>query len=214
MSEHVSRPAEPESTGRRLSSVLRAAPSVLLPRFAAPTPPPSRRPSRPAPARAVTHRRRLLGTAVALAMLTLLVAAVGGLSWAVQILTDLIVAGYVWRLRVVARRAEQRRRPVPAQVAPPADPVVTRRLRATRRDLLDDLFAPDEEELAAAGAAADASWQPVPVPPPTYQLKPPAPQWAATYAADPDWDRTDPDLEPVADDELDDLLERRRAVGD
>jgi hypothetical protein len=59
----------------------------------------------------------------------------------------------------------------------------------------------------------DETWQPVPVPPPTYTLKPAAPA-PATASYDPD---ATEEMERVGDEvptELDEILERRRAVND
>ena len=78
---------------------------------------------------------------------------------------------------------------------------------------------------AAVGGALGGSWEPVPVPVPTYVTKPVAPprrprvldltkpgEWSAALQAE------DAGLDilsgPLADDELDGILDRRRAVGD
>jgi hypothetical protein len=70
------------------------------------------------------------------------------------------------------------------------------------------------------GPDVDVTWEPVPVPPPTYRMKPPAPAYEAdpTYAPPTYEDvlRTQAPASagPEPDGELDSILERRWAVND
>jgi hypothetical protein len=81
--------------------------------------------------------------------------------------------------------------------------------------------------VAATGTddlAGDAdSWEPVPVPPPTYTMKPPAPAFEADPTYAPPVYTRDPEpvapgeeviADPAAETDLDEILERRWAVND
>jgi hypothetical protein len=89
-----------------------------------------------------------------------------------------------------------------------------------------------EEPLAATGTADEGTWEPVPVPRPTYTLKPPAPVEVPSDVIDPlrdtdpyntmavDYDESPPGAEVIAaepaeiETDLDEILERRWAVND
>jgi hypothetical protein len=169
------------------------------------------------------------------------------ISWPLQLVFDVVLVAFFIHLRAQAKRAaatarqrqgvaaRQRRR---AAVAPSARPGARR--PATARPAAPAAAAA-ESQPAAAGFAEpleatgtdEDTWEPVPVPRPTYTLKPPAPVEVPAEAIDPLRD-TDPynamaavydeGMAPgseaiVADDEeiesdLDDILTRRRAVND
>jgi hypothetical protein len=149
---------------------------------------------------------------------------------------DLLLVAFVVQLRrqarLRARRAQRVRRaaspPAAARPVVPARPVriagIPDRMPARPAPLTQPLPAPaaryEDKPLPAAATGADGTWSPVPVPPPTYVGKAVAPkreprvvdltrpgQWTAALEAD------DAGL-AILDEgpELDDILERRRAV--
>jgi hypothetical protein len=202
-------------------------------RVAAPKPARRSRPvRRMGRARLVARRRRFLLGLLALAFLTFVLAAAGVVSWWWQIVVDLAVVAFVVHLRAEARRAREYHRLHPRRTAPavPAQPPVE------HHEPVEAVHVPmppsyEQAPAAAASAAAPAAstplvvdedtWEPVPVPLPTYVTAPVA-------------ERPDPgpivdDYEPlfdqeqweddeyfidIRDDELTAIVERRRAVND
>jgi hypothetical protein len=192
------------------------------------------RPARPSgsTARATMVRRRRRTTIVLLGMATLTAvpAALGAFPWLVQVAFDLVLVAFLAHLRTQARRAAavalrhhqapvvaaERSAPArPAPAAAAAEPAVVAE-PAPAAPAFDVSWT---EELRADAAfevelAADETWQPVPVPPPTYTLKPPAPSPAAAAY---DSDSTEEMARTVVDEvptELDEILDRRWAVND
>ncbi|MDQ1684722.1 MAG: hypothetical protein QOC82_1459 [Frankiaceae bacterium] len=188
---------------------------------------------------AVRRRRLLLGL-VGVAVLTMVLAVAGVMGWVLQFVVDLIVVGFVVHLRVQARRsaavARARRRaasrvPVTAADAP-VTPTAARyaaRMAAPVAAELEFVEAPEvlAEEIAVEATGTDdgSAWEPVPVPRPTYTMKPPAPprryppvQPDSDYVgADTGDEVVAADAEVVAaDDEgqLDEILTHRWAVND
>jgi hypothetical protein len=185
----------------------------------------------------------LLGI-LAVTFVTLLLAAVGVISWPLQIVVDVIPVAFCLHLRAQARRAvavaRQRRRVAVASDVPAPTPAAARWSMPTPSAAAPATAAPVEEQPAAAtgtddriaAEVADATdetvtWEPVPVPRPTYTMKPPAPAYEAdptyappVYASDPEPvdSGVDPGMDAVvrADGEtdLDEILERRWAVND
>ena len=179
----------------------------------------------------VARRRRLLLGLLGLTLFTMLLAAVGVLSWALQVVFDVILIAFCMHLRAQVKRAAavsaQRRRRTTTAPAPrrPAS-----RPAARPRPAAESL--PVDEPLEATGTEDD-TWQPVRIPPPTYTLKPPAPVEIPSGIVDPLRD-TDPyntmvavyeeSLAPgseviaaeaeVIDSDLEDILDRRWAVND
>lgn len=213
----------------------------------APTPPaprPAARPASPRPARPprrrasiVARRRRWLLGLLSVTFLTVVLAAAGALSWPLQLLFDVVLAGFVIHLRKQARRSVAvtvaRQRPAPAaRPAAPAAPAASRPAAPAPRpaapvtvpvadaatEPMEPIVEPVLEPVVAATGTDDAAgdtWEPVPVPPPTYVMKPPAP----AFEADPTY--TDPVYSPApataaaeGETDLDDILERRWAVND
>lgn len=82
-------------------------------------------------------------------------------------------------------------------------------VEATSGDL-DDESADSTEDAGAAGQSDDRSWQPVPVPPPTYTLKPKAPVVRAQPAQASPPTSAESTTETF---DLDEILERRIASG-
>jgi hypothetical protein len=186
----------------------------------------------------VARRRRLLLGLLGLTFFTMLLAAVGVMSWALQVVFDVILIAFCIHLRAQVKRAaaisRQRRAPraqgsgrassAPAPRRPVSRPAARPRPAAAN--------LPVEEPLEATGTDDD-TWQPVRIPPPTYTLKPPAPVEIPSGIVDPLRD-TDPYNsmapvyeEPVApgseviaaepeiiDSDLEDILDRRWAVND
>jgi hypothetical protein len=188
---------------------------------------------------AVRRRRLLLGLS-GVAVLTMVLAVAGVMGWVLQFVVDLIVVGFVVHLRVQARRsaavARARRRAasrVPGTVADaPVTPTAARyaaRMAAPVAAEPEFVEAPEvvAEEIAVEATGTDdgSAWEPVPVPRPTYTMKPPAPprryppvQPDSDYVvADTGDEVVAADAEVVAaDDEgqLDEILTHRRAVND
>jgi hypothetical protein len=200
------------------------------------------RPSHGRPSLAVRRRRTLLGL-VGIAFLTVLLALAGVIGWPLQLVVDLIVAAFVVHLRTQAKRAaavsRQRRRAAaaPAEAigaaasAPASAAAAGRRpMPATSRGQAPATIEPDTAPIPAVEPAAatgtDDRWDPVPVPPPTYTMKPRAPQrWTyapPTQPGEPGALVAEPHPEPepvevaeVAEvGELDGILEHRWAVND
>jgi len=189
---------------------------VLMPRRAAattvhvsgasapttPRPAPAPAPRRPRrKASLAVRRRRVLFALLGVALLTMVLAMAGGISWVLQIVIDLFVVAFVVHLRTQARRsaalARDRRRsasrvPGAASPAPAASPLTPAAARYAARlaraaapavpaevvEVIEEPVKVPIEEIAVAEATGtdDASaWEPVPVPPPTYTMKPAAP---------------------------------------
>jgi hypothetical protein len=158
-----------------------------------PTPQPLPRPHSAAAAhvRAVAHRRMLARrrrTLAVLAGLTLAGAGgavgVSGWLWSVAALGATLLTSYLAWLRQQVRRQQerwQRRAAVFSRTTPSHPPHLVRSnrpSRAARRDAARAGSASRSESIEDAGSAAapdaDGSWQPTPVPVPTYVLKSPA----------------------------------------
>ena len=191
-----------------------------------------------APLTPAARRRRLLIALVVLS-LTTLAGAVLGPAWllAPHLVTDLLLAAFLVHLRRTARvRAERARRAArqrrrtaaatPRTEEPVAEPVL--RLPAHVAGI-PDRMPPRPAPLAAPAARADElppargavgkAWSPVPVPVPTYLSAPVVPRRV------PDLTTAGACTDGVADaerdlgivdggPELDEILERRRAVND
>jgi len=149
------------------------------------------------------RRRRVLLTLVGLGFLTMLLSAAGAFPWILQIVVDLLAVAFVVHLRTQARRsaalARKRRRPAPvaAEAAEPVEvaaapltPTAARYAERLARSAVPapvadvpvaaEIAAETEElpvvaEAAATGTDDAAAWEPVPVPRPTYTMKPAAP---------------------------------------
>ncbi|HEX3907030.1 MAG TPA: hypothetical protein VHW92_03780 [Mycobacteriales bacterium] len=200
------------------------------------------------PVSAATRRRRtLIGLLLAVLVTLVLAAVVGGVMlWLLQLATDVALVGFVWHLRQRARRAaavaRQRRRAAAAPVSVPVSSPVPAAARtaavvaAEGEPFSQPVAEPDpvavpyadpeqdhepieEPVLPLTAEAGAGSWDPVPVPRPTYTMKPPAPARpprSSEYA-----EYSEP-LIPVSEDrdELDDtadlgeILEQRWAVND
>ena len=201
------------------------------------TRPSQSRPGQGRPSLAVRRRRTLLGL-VGIAFLTMLLTLAGVIGWPLQFVVDLIVAAFVVHLRTQAKRtaavSRQRRRAAAAPAPAPAAPVYAPRTpapaaaRAGETAASPGVVEPDTAPIPAVEPAAatgtDDRWDPVPVPPPTYTMKPKAPQrW--TYA--PPTQPGEPgalvaerqpepahSAEPAEVGELDGILEHRWAVND
>lgn len=195
------------------------------------------------------RRRRVLLALLGVASLTFILAFSGVVSWVLQLVIDLIVVSFIVHLRTQARRsaalARDRRRPSTGAtpVAAPATPTAARYAARLARAVapapvvaqepaaeVAEEAAEVEVEVASAmatGADDESAWEPVPVPPPTYTMKPPAPPrhyppvrpdshevgWPGVgdeaVAA-----RAEATVSADDDGELDEILTRRRAVND
>jgi hypothetical protein len=185
---------------------------------------------------AAERRLRTLSVLAGLALVTLGLALLGSaVALVVHLLVDLLLVGFVVHLRRQAvLRAERARRTArePRAAAPRRAPAprpvriagIPDRMPPRPAPLTQPLPAPaaryEDKPMPAAATGTDGSWSPVPVPPPTYVGKPVAPrreprvldltkpgQWTAALEGD------DAGL-GILDEgpELDDILERRRAV--
>ena len=216
-----------------------------------PAAPPSRPRTRTRPAAAsrpslAVRRRRTLLALAGVTFLAFLLAVTGVIGWPLQLVVDLILVAFVVHLRTQAKRAaavtRQRRRaavapapaspaPAPATSAPAAAAAPAFEERAT--EPMPAVEAPAAEQPAATGT--DDRWEPVPVPRPTYTMKPKAPQrWTYVPPAQPQpQQQPEPPVveEPAASvespaqpevrveataevSELDGILEHRWAVND
>jgi hypothetical protein len=134
----------------------------------------------------VARRRRLLLGLMGVTVLTFLLAAAGAFPWSLQLVLDVILVAFCVHLRAQARRAaavsRQRRR---ATVAPAQRPAP-----APAPAVPEPVAEPLAEPFVAAAtgtddAIADDTWQPIPVPRPTYTMKPAADEYVpddVTYA--------------------------------
>jgi hypothetical protein len=192
----------------------------------------SRRPSAPAAQRSraslVARRRRALLVLASVVVLTFPLAVAGVISWPLQLVLDLVLGAFVAHLRAQARRtavvSRRRRRataaparasaprPMPMPAREPAAPVVVPETIAATVTT-DVAVAMD---VAAESGGAEVTWEPIPVPPPTYTLKPAAPPAAPAAPAasyQPDAVAVDDGTDDLPS-ELDEILERRWAVND
>jgi hypothetical protein len=184
---------------------------------------------------AMRRRRTLIGLLLASVATLALAVVVGGLPlWLLQGMVDIALGAFVWHLYQRGRQAaavvRQRRRAAAATRIPTPSAEPVRRpspvapavpyVQPEPAVAADPIAAPVEEELPLTAEAGAGSWQPVPVPRPTYTMKPPAPARpprTAEYA-----DYSEPLVPPVAEDrnELDDtadlgeILDQRWAVND
>ncbi|MDX6266695.1 MAG: hypothetical protein QOD70_1435 [Frankiales bacterium] len=194
----------------------------------------------PEPLSPAQRRSRTLAVLTGLALVTLGLT-LAGLRIAVfaQVMCDLLVVAFVVHCRRQAILRAQRRASRPRARAVAPAPVRNNHPRAAAAriagipdrmpmrpaPLAVPLPAPAaryEDVPSPAAATGTDSWDPVPVPPPTYVSKPVAPRreprvldltkpgaWTAALEGD------DLGLEILDDElELDDILERRRAAGD
>jgi hypothetical protein len=190
---------------------------------------------------AMRRRRTLIGLLLATVVTLVLVVMVGGLPLLLlQIAADVALGAFVWHLsqrgRQAAAVARQRRRAAAATRVPTplADPVsrpvpAAEPVRyawpepavADAESAVMPAAAPVEsEDLPLAAEAAAGSWEPVPVPRPTYTMKPPAP--ARPPRTNEYADYSEPLVPPVAEDrdeladtaDLGEILEQRWAVND
>jgi hypothetical protein len=178
----------------------------------------------------IRRRRRTTFVLLGLVTLTGLLAVTGMLPWLLQFAVDLALVAFVVHLRTQARRAaavtRQRRRGTVAAARPaaPVRPAPSAPAARAAVDALQPAVPAASVDVTWSDAALPATaveaeilveetWLPVPVPPPTYTLKPPAPSPAAAAY---DSDATE-EMATVIDEvptELDEILERRRAVND
>jgi uncharacterized membrane protein len=192
---YVLMPRRDSAASVHVSGAAAIPPLPVAPRRAAAPAAPRRKASL-----AVRRRRVLLGVLGAAFLTTVLV--VGGvIGWVLPIVVDLLAVAFVVHLRTQARRsaalARQRRRAAaaPAPVAAPvaAEPVTPTAARYAARVAQSAASEPEveaapaeyvaiDEPAAAVSVAAEATgtddasaWEPVPVPRPTYTMKPAAP---------------------------------------
>ena len=200
------------------------------------------------------RRRRVLLVLLGVAFLTMVLAAAGVMSWVLQVVLDLFVVAFVVHLRTQAKRSaalarDRRRAPrVPvavvagsrgpvtptaaryaarlARAATPAAPPAVAPAAAEFAEPVELLDEPVETIVAEATGTDDASaWEPVPVPPPTYTMKPPAPPRRYPPVR-PDYDEAvaggdeavaagaEPAVEADDAGQLDEILTHRWAVND
>jgi len=248
----------PKRDSRASVHVSGASASRRPPTRQAPAAPPSRPQTRTPsagkarPTLAVRRRRTFLALA-GVTFLTFLLAVTSVIGWPLQLVVDLILVAFVVHLRTQAKRAaavaRQRRRAAVAPAAPAAatmarpayEPVAAassmfaeRGTEPMQRIEAAGVEAPVAEatrEQVAAATGTDDRWEPVPVPRPTYTMKPKAPQrW--TYAPPPQQQQSQPEPQPEVSpepapteqpaaveaaaevSELDGILEHRWAVND
>ncbi|MFL6238658.1 MAG: hypothetical protein ACJ735_04070 [Actinomycetes bacterium] len=173
----------------------------------------------------VARRRRLMLVLLGLSLLTFVLAVAGVMSWWWQAVVDLALVAYVVHLRSEARRSRAyRRRHQRAAVAPEAAHLAAPEAVETV-DVPVRARAPQPMPAAVyAGSAGptvvdEDTWEPVPVPLPTYVTAPvaerpePAPLEHEPLFDQEQW-QDDDDFIDVRDDELAEIVDRRRAVND
>jgi len=209
--------------------------------------PPARPKGRPSLA---ARRRRALLALAGITALTFVLMLAGLVGWPFQFVVDLVLVAFVVHLRSQAKRtatvARQRRRSAvvptasrtaaaPPRPAPPGDRVPAAPPAAPSYAAYavhaEEAGAQMQPQASAATGTDDADatggWEPVPVPPPTYTMKPKAPprrSWSPQPSADqPGQPGQPPAAEPAAAsasaapadlDELDGILDHRWAVND
>ncbi len=218
-------------TVKRAEAVARPEPSM-----SAHAATPSQQPLARQPGRRARQLRGLvlLGLLVATPASWLLAATTVAVTWWVAALVTLALLGLVAGLRrsALRARASARRRETRERRSATAARRETRRhvvgqLAATRRDAPPAEPATVEQEVADGEAVSDVvpdgGWQPVPVPPPTYTLKPKAPS-VRQHPVVPPVAQVDPPVEARREEpapapssapgfDLDEILERRIAAG-
>jgi membrane protein implicated in regulation of membrane protease activity len=165
----------------------------------APASAPGSRPAARKPANRKPANRKPANRKPAIPGLLLLVLLVGtpvvwvlvpltALSWVTGlVVTAALVANLAYLRHAVRRRRDQQRRRARQELRS-----ASQARRQSRRDVVGQVVAanrtragvqadvaPQEQDESAAPAVDDGSWRPVPVPPPTYTLKPKAPAPAA-----------------------------------
>lgn len=216
---------------RRESSVSVHVSGAAVPKRITETRPATRERVRPTLA---ARRRRTFIVLLGVVGLTFVLAIAGVFPVVVQVLADVALIAFVVHLRLQARRAAElarRRRGATAasrETSAPQPDRVAPRWAATASEPMIDL-ASAEAEAASAAIDLDATdphgWEPIPVPRPTYTMKPAAPavsrsSTAAPVAGQPvvaesvDAPAEDGDYEVAENSELDEILERRWAVND
>ncbi len=211
-------------------TVTRRAPQRMSPRM-------SQRPVKTRPAarrtgrsRLLARRRRLMLGLLGMALLTFVLALAGVLSWWWQVVADLALVAYAVHLRAEARRSREfhraHARPRPAAQAHPAPVAAPTQPRETV-DVPVRVAAPAAPAAAAPAAAGplvidEETWEPVPVPLPTYVTAPVAerpepapiePEHEPLFDQE-QWYDEDEDFIDIRDDELVEIVDRRRAVND
>src|SRR4051812_46241284 len=227
-------PQRPAAATQPVADVPRAAVTRR-----APQPKPARpaRAARPAArrtgrARLVARRRRLTLGLLGLTLFTFVLALAGVLSWWWQIVVDLALVAYVVHLRAEARRAREFRRlhgharpAAPAQrVATPAAPAAAAPTETVDVPVRAPAPAPQHQVASPAGGPLvidEYTWEPVPVPLPTYVNAPVAERPDPAPIVDdyePLFDQEqwqdDDEFIDIRDDELVEIVDRRRAVND
>ena len=178
------------------------------------------------------RRTRVLATMVGLTSAGWLLFALAALSWWVAVVPTLGLVGLLVLLGTTARRQYQRHALVQRRVAAPVG-------RESVRSVVGQVVAARDERLAQSSLRAAAAvpvvepvvepvvvepvvvepvviengWQPVPVPPPTYTLKPKAPPVVRPQAPPPPAPVPTVTPQPVVAFDLDEILERRIASG-
>jgi type II secretory pathway pseudopilin PulG len=180
------------------------------------------------PASAVARRRRTVLTALlGVTALCFVGAVAGAVPALVALMPGALLAADVAALRAVALRERRRGPAQPMRTARGAVPGGPRVAEAAAEPVLEPapIDQPVPEPIVASAPvvaemdADDGSWTPIPVPPPTYTLKPMAPRPEPAPLPTPAQPQLAPAararawvLEEPADLDLDDVLERRRAV--
>lgn len=223
-----------------------AAPPATVPGATAPVRPKQR-------ASLAVRRRRVLLALGGVTLLTFILMVAGVLGWPLQLVVDLVLVAFVVHLRTQAKRsavASRQRRRAAAASAPrtAARPAAPRRAPAAdftpapsyapapapsyAAAVAEPAYVDQPVEAVEAAATgtddATAAWDPVPVPPPTYTMKPPAPPRYYPLVQ-PDSDaglvdggvgdeavaaRVEPEAGVGDDGQLDEILTHRWAVND
>lgn len=177
------------------------------------------------------RRRRTFLVLLGIVAFTFVLTVAGVLPVVLQILADIAAIAFVVHLRNQVRRTAQlkaRRRPVSDELrttAPMQPQRVAPRWATGASEPMIDLAAAEAEAAEATGTSDPRAWEPVPVPRPTYTMKPAAPAVSrppaaaapagqAVVAEPVEAPADEAEYELPERSELDDILERRWAVND
>jgi len=172
--------------------------------------------------RVIVRRRRVLVVLAALAVgLLLLALSVSTTLWIGQVLSDVLLVGYLVHLRRETARMAARRAKAAVRARRAAERTVAAQAASSARASSPAAHVATPSNAVVIERQEDGSWHPVPVPLPTYVTAPVAPRQTAAAPASPGvagaagdqeaWDgvSTEQDLDRRLDD-----MERRLAVND
>src|SRR4051794_14504397 len=192
----LARRRRPPVLGRSSAPLLPSIPVVTAPVVKAPAPGPASplrtQPVRTTPAELAARRRGLVLLALGgFTLLSVIGAVAGAVPAGVAVVSALLLGLDLAALRATAVAAERARaaqaerdrrtaeieRVRGVRLAREADRAAAVAARADAAPAPDEVLPVEAAPAAREAVSADGTWTPVPVPPPTYTLKPVAPRW-------------------------------------